>query len=205
MRSVDVRRARQRAVGDLSRGPLQGLPLVPLSGPAAGAGYAQGDASAGSRLDHGCPCRPGARPAVLLLKEAVMSSAETDRRDSRERARFTDQALAAARQGRDRIRDRARRRARAQPRRSVGRHPQHLPGSTAVTAPREATDQAAEEAVRLVAVSFAAELAGRPLTRRQRDLQTRAELGTSWPSSDRSARTGPCRCRCRGTPRHIRG
>jgi hypothetical protein len=44
--------------------------------------------------------------------------------------------------------------------------PQHLPGSTAVTAPRQATDQAAEEAVGLVAVSVAAELAGRPLTHR---------------------------------------
>jgi hypothetical protein len=36
------------------------------------------------------------------------------------------------------------------------------------------TDRAADEAVRLVVASYAAELAGRPLNRRQRDLQRRA-------------------------------
>jgi hypothetical protein len=36
-----------------------------------------------------------------------MSSAETDRRDANERLRLIEQALAAARQGRDRLRDRA--------------------------------------------------------------------------------------------------
>ena len=36
-----------------------------------------------------------------------MSSAESDRRDSRERARIIEQALTADRQGRDRLRDRA--------------------------------------------------------------------------------------------------
>jgi hypothetical protein len=38
-----------------------------------------------------------------------------------------------------------------------------------------ATDQAAAEATALVAASFAAELAGRPLTAQQRNLQTKAE------------------------------
>jgi hypothetical protein len=45
----------------------------------------------------------------------------------------------------------------------------------------EALDQAAAAAVHAVAVSYLAEVAGRPLTRRQRDLQARAErLARLW-------------------------
>jgi hypothetical protein len=48
-------------------------------------------------------------------------------------------------------------------------------------ADREATDQAAAEAVRLVAVSYAHELAGRRMTAHQRALQARAErLARRW-------------------------
>jgi hypothetical protein len=40
---------------------------------------------------------------------------------------------------------------------------------------REASDRAAAKAEALIAAMYRAELAGRPLTRQQRDMQTRAE------------------------------
>lgn len=58
-----------------------------------------------------------------------------------------------------------------------------------LAADRTATDRAAAEAVHLVAVSYAAELAGRPLTRRQRDLQARAErLARHWTRQHQGGR-----------------
>jgi hypothetical protein len=55
------------------------------------------------------------------------------------------------------------------------------------TPDQAATDQAAADAVRQVAASYAAELAGRPLNRRQRDLQARAErLVRAWTRHDRN-------------------
>jgi hypothetical protein len=56
-----------------------------------------------------------------------VSSKETDQRDTRERARFADQSLAADRQGRDRLR----RRADSQPKPSHGGPPRssHVPNT----------------------------------------------------------------------------
>jgi hypothetical protein len=68
--------------------------------------------------------------------------------------------------------------------------PQHVPGGPAVTGDRDAVDRAAAEAVRLVAVSYAAEraLAGRR-SRRQRDLQARAErLARHWTRQQQGVR-----------------
>jgi hypothetical protein len=120
-----------------------------------------------------------------------VSSKETDQRDTRERARFADQSLAADRQGRDRLR----RRADSQPKPSHGGPPRsshvpNLPGGPTVTGDRDAVDRAAAEAVRLVAASYAAEraLAGRR-SRRQRDLQARAErLARHWTRQQQGAR-----------------
>lgn len=47
-------------------------------------------------------------------------------------------------------------------------------------ADRQANDQACREAVRLVALSYLAEAKGRPLNRRLRDQQVRAERLARW-------------------------
>jgi hypothetical protein len=114
----------------------------------------------------------------------------------RDRAKRHDQALDDNRQATGADRNRAAADSRTQPALSDEEPgaPQHQPAAgQAMTAHRTleeqaAVDQAAAEAVALVAASYAAELAGRPLTRRQRDLQTRAgRLARAFTRADRRA------------------